>query len=56
MCFDIRVETAKGAACMKRSPPESVAVAPVVMLPLSVEQAHFRLGHMSEKATRSVVN
>jgi hypothetical protein len=55
MCFDISVETAKGvlwAACMKRSSPECVAVAPAVMLPLSVEQAHFRLGHMSEKATR----
>jgi hypothetical protein len=37
---------------MKRSPPESVAVAPVVMLPLSLEQAHLRLGHMSEEATR----
>jgi hypothetical protein len=55
MCFEIRVETAKGvlwAACMKCSPPKSVAVAPVVMLPLSLEHAHLRLGHMSEEATK----
>jgi hypothetical protein len=39
---------------MKRSSPECVAVAPAVMLPLSVEQAHFRLGHMSEQATRKM--
>jgi hypothetical protein len=37
---------------MKRSPPECVAVAPVVMLPLSLEQAHLRLGHMREEATK----
>jgi hypothetical protein len=55
MCFEIRVETAKGvlwAACMKCSPPKSVAVAPVVMLPLSLEHAHLRLEHMSEEATK----
>jgi hypothetical protein len=55
MGFDTRVETAKGvlwAACMKRSTSESVAVAPVVPTPLSIEQAHLRLRHMSEEATR----
>jgi hypothetical protein len=49
--FDIRIETAKGvlwAACMKRKTVELNATA----VSLSIKQAHLRLGHMNEEATR----
>jgi hypothetical protein len=52
--FDIRVETAKGvllAGCMRRKAFEPVSSAPAVTQ-LSIQQAHSRLGHMSEDSTR----
>jgi hypothetical protein len=55
MCFDIRIETAKGvlwAICMKRKVVETAAVASVISTPISIQQAHLRLGHRSEVPTR----
>jgi hypothetical protein len=49
--FDIRIETAKGvlwAGWMKRKTVEINATA----VSLSIKQAHLRLGHLSEEATR----
>jgi hypothetical protein len=54
MCFDIRIETAKGvlwAGCMKRRSVESMASAPALSR-LTIQQAHGRLGHISEESTR----
>jgi hypothetical protein len=55
MRFDIKIETAKGvlwAACLKRHPLEPATLAHPTTTQLSVEQAHWRLGHMSEVSTR----
>jgi hypothetical protein len=55
MCFDIHIETAKSvlwAICMKHKTLETVAVASVTSTPISIQQVHLRLGHMSEEATR----
>jgi hypothetical protein len=55
ICFDIRIETRKGviwAACFQRIDGETAVVAADLNVKLSIQQAHARLGHMSETATR----
>jgi hypothetical protein len=55
LMFDIKITTRKGvlwASCMKRRPLETAAIAPATYTQLNVQQAHGRLGHMSENSTR----
>jgi hypothetical protein len=55
ICFDIRIETRKGvicAACFKSIDYETAAAAADLNVRLSIQQAHIRLGHMSEASTR----
>jgi hypothetical protein len=52
MCFNVRVETAKEvlwAAYMRRKTLETAAVASAAVTQLSIQQAHLRVGHMSEE-------